>query len=105
MNSNRPQFEIAGTVFPTAHEPDDCNAENPAGVAVVITGADGQSFELAANRVGNFFLLERVAMPYTARVISQGRVRAMRTAQRSGDCNGCHTQTGAGGAPGRILLP
>jgi predicted CXXCH cytochrome family protein len=25
--------------------------------------------------------------------------------QTTGDCNSCHTQSGANGAPGRILLP
>jgi len=29
----------------------------------------------------------------------------MTAPQTSGDCNGCHTQTGANGAPGRITLP
>lgn len=104
-SANRPQFKIAGTVFPTAHEPDDCNAQNPAGVRVEIVYADGQRVELEANGVGNFSSLSPGALPYTASVLSQGRVRAMRTPQRSGDCNSCHTQSGDHGAPGRILLP
>ena len=29
----------------------------------------------------------------------------MRDAQALGDCNSCHSQTGANNAPGRILLP
>ena len=44
-------------------------------------------------------------MPFTAKVTHQGRERAMTTTQTSGDCNGCHTQAGANGAPGRITLP
>ncbi|MFT3921125.1 MAG: hypothetical protein QM778_01190 [Myxococcales bacterium] len=105
MNVSRPQFKIAGTVYPTAHEPNDCDAANPADVRVEIIGANGQVSALSANEVGNFFSLNAVALPYTARVTSQGRVRAMRSPQRSGDCNACHTQRGDNGAPGRILLP
>lgn len=100
-----PHFTIAGTVYPTAHEPTDCNAANPAGVQVQITGMDGKIFLLHANRVGTFVLRERVALPYKARVLSQGRVREMKSAQSSGDCNSCHTQSGTAGAPGRVLLP
>ena len=44
-------------------------------------------------------------MPFTAKVTYQGRERAMTAPQTSGDCNGCHTQAGANGAPGRITLP
>jgi hypothetical protein len=100
-----PQFQLAGTLYPTAHEPDDCNAENPPGAHLEITGADGRVLRLEPNEVGNFFTLEEVALPYTARVVYQGRSRAMLTPQSVGDCNACHTQEGAGGAPGRILLP
>lgn len=103
--SNRPKFKIAGTVYPTAHEPDDCNAQNPSGVRVEIVGADGRRWDLDVNAVGNFSSLAAVTLPYTARVFSQGKVRAMRSAQHSGDCNACHTQDGDHGAPGRILLP
>jgi hypothetical protein len=44
-------------------------------------------------------------MPYTVEVRYQGRVRAMTTPQSTGDCNSCHTEQGAKGAPGRIMLP
>jgi len=30
---------------------------------------------------------------------------AMSALQTTGDCNGCHTEAGASGAPGRIQLP
>jgi hypothetical protein len=104
-NARAPQFTVAGTLYPTAHEPDDCHALGLEAARVEITGADGRRFELAVNSVGNFFSLDEVAMPYSARVISQGRVRTMVSRQRSGDCNGCHTQAGNAGAPGRVLAP
>ncbi|HJX65368.1 MAG TPA: hypothetical protein VJ860_15605 [Polyangia bacterium] len=44
--------------------------------------------------------------PYTAKVVNgSGIERVMVSTASSGDCNGCHTQTGANGAPGRITLP
>lgn len=97
---------VGGTVYPSAHEPNLCNG-GPQGVVVVLTGADGGVVRLTANSVGNFYASERVplAKPYRARLEWQGRVREMATPQMSGDCNACHTQAGASGAPGRILAP
>jgi hypothetical protein len=101
-----PTLTIAGTVYPTAHEPDLCDGANGAnGAAVVITGADGQTVTLTPNAAGNIDTAAPVKFPFTAKVTFEGRERAMSAKQTSGDCNGCHTQAGASGAPGRILLP
>ncbi len=115
-----PTLWLGGTVYPTAHEPDDCfGVDGSAGAIVEITDAEGRVFRLAPNANGNF-LLENASepdddyeapftrtftYPYRARVLFEGRERAMGTAQMTGDCNGCHTANGANGAPGRILLP
>jgi hypothetical protein len=99
-----PKHKIAGTVFPTAHEPDDC-VSKVSGLQVVITGADGKALTLTPNASGNFFSLAPVAMPYTAKVVSGGKERAMLGEQSNGDCNACHTQAGKNGAPGRIIGP
>lgn len=101
-----PPLAFAGTVYPTAHEPDLCDgAGGPDGAQVVITGADGKALTLTPGASGNFDTITTVMLPFTAKVTSQGRTRAMTAAQTSGDCNGCHTQSGATGAPGRIVLP
>jgi hypothetical protein len=101
-----PSFTIAGTVYPTAHEPDLCNGANGTnGALVVITGADGKSFSLAPNAAGNFSWTGTLAKPFQAKVTYMGRERDMSTAQTSGDCNSCHTQSGTMSAPGRIILP
>ncbi len=101
-----PRFAIAGTVYPTAHEPDLCNGANGSnGAQIVITGADGKSVTLTPNGVGNFSSNAAVAMPYQAKIMYMGRERLMIAAQTSGDCNSCHTQMGATMAPGRLLLP
>lgn len=99
-----PSFSFAGTVYPTAHEPDDCNGAS--GIQVVITGANGASITLTANAVGNFFSRSsQVSTPFTAKVVSNGKERVMATPQTNGDCNACHTETGNENAPGRIMAP
>lgn len=106
-NSGAPRFTIAGTVYPTAHEPNECNGVDSATDAVVvITDANGQMVSLAVNDAGNFFLEGgNIAFPFQARVVTPNGERIMGTPQSSGGCNGCHTEQGANGAPGRILLP
>jgi len=100
-----PRFMLAGTVYPTGHEPADCNAAGVGGAQVIITDANGATTTLTANSVGNFYSQRNVAIPYHAEVVFNGKTRSMAAAQTSGDCNGCHTQDGANGAPGRITLP
>lgn len=102
-----PRFAVAGTVYPTPHEPDDCNgAASSAGATVVVTDANGAEHRLTANGAGNFFLESRsFPLPYTAKVTYEGRERVMVAEQSDGDCNGCHTESGANHAPGRIFLP
>jgi len=101
-----PSFNIAGTVYPTGHEPDRCNSTvGNAGAKIVIIGADGKQLTLTPNSVGNFSSGNAVKTPYQAKVTYQGRERLMLTAQTSGDCNSCHTQNGSMMAPGRITVP
>jgi hypothetical protein len=101
-----PALTIAGTVYPTAHEPDLCDGANGStGVLVTIVGADGQTLTLTPGASGNFTSKTRVMLPYQAKVSYMGRDRTMAKLQTSGDCDGCHTQSGANGAPGRIVLP
>ena len=107
-----PRFALAGTLYPTAHEPDLCDGVNggAVGAQVVIVDANGQSITMTPNSAGNFSWEGNLATPYQAKVIYMGRERAMIESQTSGDCNNCHTQqgampTGTTKAPGRILLP
>jgi hypothetical protein len=101
-----PTFSIAGTVYPTGHEPDKCNSTvGNAGARIVIIGADGKTLTLTPNGVGNFSSKMAVTTPYQAKVIYQGRERLMLTAQTSGDCNSCHGQSASTMAPGRITVP
>jgi len=101
-----PPLTIAGTIYPTGHEPDLCQgADGSKGILLEITGADGKTLMLTPGASGNFETGTSVKFPVTAKVTYMGRTRAMTAAQASGDCNGCHTQAGANGAPGRIALP
>jgi hypothetical protein len=101
-----PLFAIAGTLYPTGHEPDLCNGVNgTTGARVVIVDAANRTITLTPNAAGNFTYTGALTTPYTAKVTYQGRERIMPVAQTNGDCNSCHTQNGANGAPGRITLP
>jgi hypothetical protein len=108
-----PSFFVAGTVYPTAHEPKLCNGKS--GIDVVITDSAGNVFTLTTNTAGNFACGSRARQgfpacaaftpPYSAKVVSNGVERAMGAHQAAGDCNTCHTESGANGAPGRIMAP
>ena len=100
-----PALTFAGTVYPTAHEPDLCYGDGSNTARVTITGADGQTVTLTPGASGNFNSKTQVMLPYRAKVSYMGRERAMAAMQTTGDCNSCHTQNGANSAPGRILLP
>lgn len=105
-----PIVQLGGTVYPSFHEPDLCYGVDGTTHAahVVITDAAGQVFDLPVGPTGNFSKAlggSVVRPPFRAKVVLNGVERSMATPQTSGDCNGCHTVTGANGAPGRITLP
>jgi hypothetical protein len=98
-----------GTLFPTVHEPNDCvgaSSTDYSGAQVIVIDAQGKQFAMTPNSSGNFMGSPgSFAMPFTAKVTYQGREIAMVTPQMDGDCNRCHTELGANGAPGRVHLP
>ncbi|HET7501962.1 MAG TPA: hypothetical protein VFK02_13185 [Kofleriaceae bacterium] len=98
-----PRFRIAGTVYPTAHEPNDCYGATSA--TVEVTDATGLVTSLPVNSAGNFFTQNAIAFPIQVAVVANGMRRAMAGSPPTGDCNSCHTQDGANMAPGRIALP
>lgn len=105
------RFAIAGTVFPTGHEPDLCDGIDGAARSVIVevTTADMKVLQLPVNAAGNFMYDASesgpIVFPIRARVLEGDRVRAMASPQSTGDCNACHTQSGTLGAPGRIVEP
>lgn len=107
-----PSLPFAGTVFPTAHEPDDCYGVDgdASDVSIVITAANGEEVVMSVDAAGNFSaepgdLPDAFDEPWTAKVVADGAERIMMAQLESGDCNSCHTQDGAEDAPGRIILP
>jgi hypothetical protein len=111
-----PRLSFGGTVYPSAHEPSQCNGgPGTQGAQVVVVDAAGMTFTAQVNAAGNFYASARVLVtpPLKAKVVFQGRERVMIGAVPSGDCNTCHTQKGittltapgALPAPGRIILP
>lgn len=101
-----PNLRIAGTVFPTLHEPNDCDGKGPPPVlTVVITDRNGKVTNLTPNAAGNYFTTAKILAPYTAKVTDGTKTRAMKGSVTAGDCNSCHTEAGANGAPGRVMAP
>jgi mono/diheme cytochrome c family protein len=108
-----PRFAVGGTVYPTAHEPDQCVGIG--GLNVVITDSAGTVTTLPVQSSGNFCSSSKcgapsglsIVPPFSAKLVnpSTGATRAMAGTITAGDCNGCHTQNGANGAPGRIFAP
>ncbi len=99
-----PVFSVAGTVYPTAHEPNDCNGVGGA-LTVLVTDAKGKTTQIPVNGVGNFAGRDRISPPFHVKVSDGTNERAMAGALTAGDCNSCHTVGGANGAPGRIMAP
>jgi len=101
-----PRFKVAGTVYPTGHEPDDCNGADAAtGAAVEVADATGKVVSLPVNAAGNFYSTTTITFPIQVAVVANGHRRAMSSSPPTGDCNTCHTQDGTNSAPGRIALP
>jgi mono/diheme cytochrome c family protein len=100
-----PRFAVGGTVYKTAHEPDDCDGVNR-GLQVIVTDTNGQVVTMLVNAAGNFYSAGvALVPPFTAKVTDGTNTRAMSGAVTAGDCNSCHTEGGANGAPGRIMAP
>lgn len=117
FDDNGRAFALAGTIFPTGHEPDRC-AGAPGGsipdLAIHIEDANGKKWDLRPDASGNFSIrsTDPVAFPYSAKVVSADGERVMVGKVSNGDCNLCHTQDGSKGpnptdpaAPGRIVPP
>jgi hypothetical protein len=104
---------LAGTVYPTAHEPNNCVGVNGSATTaqIFIIGADSKSYgPFGLSATGNFKVDKgTIPMPYTAKIVSgtgaTAKERVMVTKTSNGDCNLCHTLRGSQGAPGRIMLP
>jgi len=99
-------FNIAGTVYPTAHEPDNCDGV-AGGMNVVVTDAHNKTATIAVNSAGNFLYAPstKLVPPFTVKVVSSKGTRVMAGKAPNGNCNSCHTVKGASSAPGRIMAP
>jgi hypothetical protein len=102
-----PQYTVAGTVFANAREPDDCNGVDGLGVAIALMSENGVEMapRIALNGVGNFFIARALPAQYRVKIIAQGRESVMQGLVNNGDCNLCHTASGASGASGRLVRP
>jgi mono/diheme cytochrome c family protein len=104
-----PAFTIAGTIYPTAHEPNECygkdGTENGGALTVTLVDVNGGVISLKVNSAGNFYSEEELFPPLTVSVSDGTNYRSMGAPLTAGDCNACHTEKGVNGAPGRIMAP
>jgi hypothetical protein len=105
-----PLFAVAGTVYPSCHEPDLCNGMS--GVTVTISDSNANVTKLMTNSSGNFYTMATtaIAKPFTATLtyVDTSQVTHQSTTttpHADGDCNTCHTENGANGAAGRLFVP
>jgi hypothetical protein len=109
--SDAPVFLVAGTVYPSLHEPDFCEGTSAAGAEVVVTDALARTLVAPVNDAGNFFLVHPdddpapLLPPFEARIRFHDREQVVVHESADGDCNRCHSAAGAEDAPGRITLP
>lgn len=106
QTSGGPNLRIAGTVYPSLHEPNDCSgAAPPPLITVTVTDSRGRIAAMPVNEAGNFLTTMRLTPPFKATVTNGIQTRSMVGTVNSGDCNSCHTVQGDNKAPGRILAP
>lgn len=106
-----PEIFVGGTVYPSAHEFDDCVGSNVGGATVEITDSMNNVYSMIVRASGNFMRGPddgpAPVLPIKAKVVAGGKERIMTAAVNTGDCNSCHTLEGTGNpkAPGRIMAP
>jgi hypothetical protein len=106
IDEQGPEFELGGTLYPTAHEPDSCGGV--LGYRILVIDAAGNVHTTDTNANGNFYIEATntpMPKPYRAMVVHGTDIKQMKTPQTDGDCNGCHTEWGKNGAPGRVKAP
>jgi len=102
-----PQYTVAGTVYGDVADADDCNGVDGLGVAIAVMDERGAEIvpRLLVNRVGNFVGSRAMPAAYRVKIVASGVERVMQSLVMNGDCNVCHTATGAQGASGRVVKP
>lgn len=97
-----PRFTAAGTVYETTSAAPSAGV---AGVAVLLTDANGAVTTLTTNAAGNFYTTKALAMPVRVALERSGRRTTMGASAATGACASCHTVPPVSGAPGRIYAP
>ena len=103
QNTEAPVYVLAGTVMGSYKDDNNCNGAGS--TTVRITDANGASFDLQTTSAGNFYTERQIKTPYTAKVLRNGKERAMVAMQTDPNCANCHTAEGLNNAPGRIVPP
>lgn len=103
-----PTYEIAGTVYESLTEEDDCGGLE--GATIELTDINNNVFTMTSNAAGNFFMTpeqtEGIEYPATVKAIYDGRESVMIGYVPYGNCSDCHTRNGNWtAAGGRVYVP
>ncbi|MCA9667900.1 MAG: hypothetical protein KC503_20020 [Myxococcales bacterium] len=105
-NRRAPVLLVAGTIYRIADERSDC--AGAAGATVLVIDDNGVRYERTTNATGNFFIRQSdapdFAMPYRTEVTFGAKTYSMYPSTDNGDCNTCHTPSGAQKAVGRACV-
>ncbi len=102
-----PVYEIAGSVYESLTEEDDCAGLE--GAIIEITDINNNVFTMTSNAAGNFFMTpeeaEGIEYPATVKAIYDGRENPMIGLLPYGNCTDCHTRNGNWtSAGGRVFV-
>jgi len=105
-----PKYAIAGTVYETKLEEDDCNGADPPWALGVMNEFDGPEFmqRTPPSAAGNFFIQMSSNFPnrvFVKIVAGDKESKMIGAVTIPSDCNTCHSVRGDGGAAGRIVKP
>ena len=106
--ASKTPLTMAGTIYSTRNDVDDCNGVDGTTYAVVPVDMDGTTEltqRLFVNQAGNFWTSKVLPPSYKVKVIHAGRATVMMGAVTDGNCNACHSAEGAMQAAGRIVAP
>ena len=89
-----PYWSVAGTVFYA-----NKTSAGFEGAEIQVTDANGWSYSLRSNEVGNFYSAESPTFPLHVCISANGTVSCQQSTLASGACNSCHSVSGSVGTP------
>ncbi len=99
-----PEFSVAGTIYRNATDPEPAR-----GATVMLTAADGATYQATTNGAGNFYVTPQQftpSYPMKASVAFGGvTVKMFSEIGRAGACGDCHSAPARSTSAGHIFVP